>query len=167
MLKIGIIGCGKITQVRHAPEYAENPDCELAAFYDFIPERAEEMVKEYGGTAYASVEALLDSGLDAVSVCVANADHAAVTLKALAKGLHVLCEKPMATTLQDCESMAKAAAESGRVLMLGHNQRPQQGAYGSAKAYRSRRDRQGHQLSHHIWASRPGELDGAEKQLVL
>ena len=123
MLRIGIIGCGKITQVRHAPEYAENPDCELAAFYDFIPELAEEMVKEYGGTAYASVEALLDSGLDAVSVCVANADHAAVTLKALAKGLHVLCEKPMATTLQDCESMAKAAAESGRVLMLGHNQR--------------------------------------------
>ncbi len=123
MLRIGIIGCGKITQVRHAPEYAENPQCQLTAFYDFLPQRAADMAKQYGGKAYDSVEALLDSGLDAVSVCVANADHAAVTLKALAKGLHVLCEKPMATTLADCEAMAKAAAEHGRILMLGHNQR--------------------------------------------
>ncbi len=123
MLRIGIIGCGKITQVRHAPEYAENPECELAAFYDFIPERARSMVREYGGKAYASVDELLDSGLDAVSVCVANADHAAVTIKALQKKLHVLCEKPMATTLEDCEDMAQAAKDAGRILMLGHNQR--------------------------------------------
>lgn len=123
MLNIGIIGCGKITQVRHAPEYAENPQCRLTAFYDFLPERAQEMVKLYGGRAYDSVDALLDSDVDAVSVCVANADHAAVTLKALAKGKHVLCEKPMATTLADCEAMAAAAKEHGKVLMLGHNQR--------------------------------------------
>ena len=123
MLRIGIIGCGKITQVRHAPEYAENPDCELAAFYDFIPERAQSMVKEYGGKAYVSVDELLDSGLDAVSVCVANADHAAVTIKALKKKLHVLCEKPMATTLGDCDDMLEAAVDAGRILMLGHNQR--------------------------------------------
>ena len=123
MLRIGIIGCGKITQVRHAPEYQENPECELAAFYDFLPERAESMAREYGGKAYASVDELLDSGLDAVSVCVANADHAAVTIKALKKNLHVLCEKPMATTLEDCEKMTRAAAEAKRTLMLGHNQR--------------------------------------------
>ncbi len=123
MLRIGIIGCGKITQVRHAPEYAENPECELAAFYDFLPERAEAIAKEYGGKVYASVDELLDSGLDAVSVCVANADHAAVTIKALAKKLHVLCEKPMATTLEDCEAMARAAKDADRTLMLGHNQR--------------------------------------------
>lgn len=123
MLRIGVIGCGKITQVRHAPEYAENPNCELTAFYDFLPERSRDMVAIYGGTAYDSVDALLDSDVDAVSVCVANADHAAVTLKALAKGKHVLCEKPMATTLADCEAMAKAAVEQNLVLMLGHNQR--------------------------------------------
>ena len=43
MLKIGVIGCGKITQVRHAPEYAENPECGLAAWYDALPERAQAM----------------------------------------------------------------------------------------------------------------------------
>ncbi len=123
MLNIGIIGCGKITQVRHAPEYAENPQCRLTAFYDFIPERAQETAERYGGKAYPSVDALLDSGVDAVSVCVANADHAAVTLKALEKGKHVLCEKPMATTLADCEAMARSARERGLTLMLGHNQR--------------------------------------------
>lgn len=123
MLRIGIIGCGKITQVRHAPEYAENPECELAAYYDFLPERSAEMAKLYGGTAYASVDKLLESSVDAVSVCVANADHAAITLKALAKNKHVLCEKPMAMTLADCTAMAKAAKENGKVLMIGHNQR--------------------------------------------
>ena len=40
MIKVGIIGCGKITEVRHAPEYVENPYCELAAFYDIVPGRA-------------------------------------------------------------------------------------------------------------------------------
>lgn len=123
MLNIGIIGCGKITQVRHAPEYAENPECRLTAFYDFMPERAQEMATRYGGQAYDSVEALLNSGVDAVSVCVANADHAAVSIQALQKGKHVLCEKPMATTLADCEAMAQAAQENHRTLMLGHNQR--------------------------------------------
>lgn len=39
-----MIGCGKITEVRHAPEYAENPRCEIAGFYDFVPERAQNTI---------------------------------------------------------------------------------------------------------------------------
>lgn len=123
MLKIGIIGCGKITQVRHAPEYDENPHCQLAAFYDLAPGQAQALAKEYGAKAYDSLEAMLDSGLDAVSVCTTNATHAENTVRALGKGLHVLCEKPMATTLADCQNMVDAAKKAGKVLMLGHNQR--------------------------------------------
>lgn len=123
MLKIGVIGCGKITQVRHAPEYDENPNCQLVAWYDAIPERAQAMAAQYGGTVCASVDELLKLRPDAVSVCVANADHAAVTIKALEAGCHVLCEKPMATTLEDCIAMAEAAERAGKRLMLGHNQR--------------------------------------------
>ena len=59
MIKIGIIGCGKITEVRHAPEYMENPNCELAAFYDLVPARAEEFARRFGGRAYGSVDELL------------------------------------------------------------------------------------------------------------
>ena len=123
MIKVGIIGCGKITEVRHAPEYVENPYCELAAFYDIVPGRAEEFAKRFGGKAYGTVEELLASGVDAVSVCTANTSHAAMAIQALRAGKHVLCEKPMATTLEDCEAMVAAARENGKYLMIGQNQR--------------------------------------------
>ena len=123
MLKIGIIGCGKITEVRHAPEYAENPNCQLAAFFDVVPERAKALAEQYGGTAYDSIEALLASDVDAVSVCVANAYHAQASIQALKAGKHVLCEKPMATTPEDCEAMVAAAKAAGKFLMSGQNQR--------------------------------------------
>ena len=123
MLKIGIIGCGKITQGRHAPEYAENPNCQLAAFFDVVPERAKALAEQYGGTAYDSIEALLASDVDAVSVCVANAYHAQASIQALKAGKHVLCEKPMATTPEDCEAMVAAAKAAGKFLMIGQNQR--------------------------------------------
>lgn len=123
MLKIGIIGCGKITEVRHAPEYAENPNCQLVAFFDVVPERAKALAEQYGGTAYDSIEALLASDVDAVSVCVANAYHAQASIQALKAGKHVLCEKPMATTPEDCEAMVAAAKAAGKFLMIGQNQR--------------------------------------------
>lgn len=123
MIKIGIIGCGKITEVRHAPEYSENPNCKITAFFDVMTDRAEAMAREYGAKAYASVEELLASDVDAVSVCVANRFHAEISIKALKAGKHVLCEKPMATTPEDCEAMVAAAKEAGRYLMIGQNQR--------------------------------------------
>ena len=124
MLNIGIIGCGKITQLRHLPEYDENPRCTIKALYDTVPERAAEMSSLYGGLPCDSIESLLaDPQIDAVSVCVANAFHAPITTAALEAGKHVLCEKPMATTLEDCENMVAAAERNGRLLMIGHNQR--------------------------------------------
>ncbi len=123
MLKIGIIGCGKITQLRHAPEYIENPNTEIVAFYDAVPERAKELAAEFGGKACDSVEEVLACGVDAVSVCVANTAHASVSIQALEAGCHVLCEKPMATSIEDCIDMNKAAEKSGKFLMIGQNQR--------------------------------------------
>jgi predicted dehydrogenase len=124
MIKIGVIGCGKIAQVRHIPEYADNNDAQLAGYYDLNFSRAADLVKKYGGKAYTSVQELLSDGdIDAVSVCTANYSHAEITIAALKAGKHVLCEKPMATTLQDCEAMVKTARDASRFLMLGHNQR--------------------------------------------
>ena len=123
-IRIGMIGCGKIAQVRHIPEYADNPDAELRGFFDLSLERAQEMAEKYGGKAYASAEELLaDPEIDAVSVCVANNAHAELTIKALRAGKHVLCEKPMAVTLEDCEAMVSEAKKAGKFLMIGHNQR--------------------------------------------
>ena len=124
MFGIGIIGCGKIAQVRHIPEYAENKDAKLVGFYDINLARAQELAAKYDGKAYDSVEALLaDPAIAAVSVCAANFAHAEITIAALNAGKHVLCEKPMATTLADCEAMVEAAKKNGKFLMIGHNQR--------------------------------------------
>ena len=124
MFNIGIIGCGKISQVRHIPEYAQNPDARLAGFFDLNKERAQELAVRYGGKAFDSYEELLaDREIDAVSVCVANNVHAEITVAALKAGKHVLCEKPMAMNLKECEDMVRASKETGRFLMIGHNQR--------------------------------------------
>ena len=123
MIKVGLIGCGKIGQVRHLPEYAAHPDCKITALYDINLERAKELAVKYGATAYDSVEALLASDVEAVSVCSSNTSHAEITIAALKAGKHVLCEKPMATTLEDSEAMVAAAKEAGKRLMIGQNQR--------------------------------------------
>jgi predicted dehydrogenase len=124
MINIGIIGCGKIAQKRHIPEYLENVDANIVGYYDLNHARAEAISKTYGGTAFESIEDLLaDLSIDAVSVCTANHTHAAITIQALQAGKHVLCEKPMATTLEDCQAMVDAAQKTGKVLVIGQNQR--------------------------------------------
>ena len=124
MIKIGILGCGKIAQVRHIPEYADNKDAQIVGFYDINLERAKALAETYGGTAYETAEELLaNPEIDAVSICTANFSHAELTIAALKAGKHVLCEKPMATTLADCEAMVEAANKNGKHLMIGHNQR--------------------------------------------
>ena len=121
---IGIIGCGKIAQVRHIPEYADNPNVELRGFYDLNYERAYSLTEKFGGKAYATVDKLIDAAdIDAVSICAANFAHAGLAIKALQAGKHVLCEKPMAVTLEECEAMVAEAKKAGKFLMIGHNQR--------------------------------------------
>lgn len=123
-VKVGIIGCGKIAQTRHIPEYAARPDVQIGGYYDFNRQRAEELAERYGGKAFESVEELLaDPEIEAVSVCVANNAHAAMTIQALEAGKHVLCEKPMAVSLEECISMTRAAEKAGKFLMIGQNQR--------------------------------------------
>ena len=124
MIRVGIIGCGKIAQVRHLPEYAANPNAEIVAYYDKNRARAEEMAAKYGGCVCDTYFDLLNrDDIDAVSVCVENRSHAEISTAALYAGKHVLCEKPMAVTLAECESMVAAAERNGKYLMIGHNMR--------------------------------------------
>ena len=124
MIRVGIIGCGKIAQVRHLPEYAANPNAEIVAFYDKNMTRAQDMAAKYGGKVYNSFYELVDDpNVDAVSICVENRSHAEICTAALYAGKHVLVEKPMAITLAECESMVAAAEFNGKHLMVGHNMR--------------------------------------------
>lgn len=124
MINVGVIGCGKIAQVRHLPEYADNKNVKIAGVFDLCKERAKEIAGQYGAKAYDSYQELLqDESIHAVSVCAANAAHCTITVDALRAGKDVLCEKPMAVTLEECERMVQTAKETGRYLMIGHNQR--------------------------------------------
>ena len=123
MYKIGIIGCGKIAQVRHIPEYSANSKAEIKAVYDLNSDRCREIAEKTGAGAYDDIDKLLSADLDAVSICTSNDSHAEIAVKALEKGLNVLCEKPMAVTLESAERMVEAAKKSGKILMIGQNQR--------------------------------------------
>lgn len=84
MFNIGIIGCGKIAQVRHIPEYAAHPAARLTGYYDLNQERAQALAAQWGGRAYPTWEALLaDPAIDAVSICAANTAHAELTIAAM------------------------------------------------------------------------------------
>ena len=124
MTKIGIIGCGKIAEVRHLPEYKLNRHAVLVGCCDFIADRAKNTADKYGGIAFSSYEELIAcKDIDAVSICSANTTHAEIAIAALRAGKHVLCEKPMATTIEDCERMLSEAKKAGKHLMIAHNQR--------------------------------------------
>jgi predicted dehydrogenase len=124
MIRVAISGCGSITKFRHAPEYNENPNVEIAGFYDYVAERAELFASIYGGKAYKTYEELVnDCDVDAVSICTANRFHTEQSVIALNKNKHVLCEKPMSQSVEEAREIVAAVKTSGKLFMVGHNQR--------------------------------------------
>lgn len=123
-IRVAVIGVGAIAQRRHIPEYEANPNVELVAFADPVLERAQEYAEKHNAKAYADYEKMLkEVKADAVSVCTPNILHAPAAIAAANSGAHVLVEKPMAATAEECEAMIEAARKNGVYLMVGHNQR--------------------------------------------
>lgn len=124
MVGIAIIGCGSITRVRHAPECQKNENIKLCGFFDINQERCQEFADSYQCKAYATLEdALTDPEVDGVIICTANKYHCDTALQAFAHGKHVMCEKPIAVTSAEAQSMIDAAEKAGKYLMIAHNQR--------------------------------------------
>jgi UDP-N-acetylglucosamine 3-dehydrogenase len=123
-IRVAVIGAGSISKHRHLPEYAANDAVKIVAVCDKVLANAEKLTKQFGGKAYTDWKAVVSStSVDAVSVCTPNNLHAPVSIKALASGKHVLCEKPMATSADEAAAMIAAAKTAKKVLMIGHNQR--------------------------------------------
>jgi UDP-N-acetylglucosamine 3-dehydrogenase len=123
-VRYGFIGAGAIAQRRHLPEAQSNPRAVIVAVADTNANRVKDVAGHFGATAYTDYRQMLDEAkLDAVVVCGPNALHAPMTIDALASGRHVLCEKPMATTLQEARHMIEAAERARRRLMIAMNQR--------------------------------------------
>ena len=123
-MKLGILGAGGIASTM-AKTVAGMKDVEAYAVAARDLGRAQVFAQKYEvKKAYGSYEEMLaDPEIDAVSVCVANHVHAEITIAALKAGKHVLCEKPMATKLKDCQMMVDTAEQMGKKLMIGQNQR--------------------------------------------
>ncbi|MBS1774573.1 MAG: Gfo/Idh/MocA family oxidoreductase [Bacteroidetes bacterium] len=114
-VKFAIVGCGRIAQ-RHA-EHINNQGI-LVAVCDNVPERADAMANKYGAKAYYDIADMLQNEkyIDVVSICSPNSLHASHSIQALKAGFHVLCEKPMAITVQDCGNMIKTAESANKRL---------------------------------------------------
>ena len=124
IIKVGIIGCGGIANGKHMPSLAKVKDCEMVAFCDIVPERAEQAAKEFG-TPTAKVytdykELLTDPEIEVVHVCTPNRSHSFITVDALHAGKHVMCEKPMAINSAEAKKMLDAAKETGKKLSIGY-----------------------------------------------
>jgi len=128
-LKVAIIGCYGIARSKHIGAIQSIPEAEVVAFCDTLIERAEEMRDDSGLTnagVYKDYKELLkNEKLDAVHICTPNISHAPITIAALKAGIHVLCEKPMATTYADAKLMCDTAKETGKVLSIGYQYRYQ------------------------------------------
>jgi predicted dehydrogenase len=123
-LKVGIIGTGGISR-RHIQGYRDNPRAEVLAVCGVDEEQAGRLALEYNiPRVYTDRERFLaDSGIDAVSICTWNCDHAASSIAAMRSGKHVLCEKPMAMNALEAKEMLRVSRSAGRVLMIGFARR--------------------------------------------
>lgn len=112
-VRTALVGCGKVGQI-HAKALATLGESEFVAACDPDPGRAGAFAGAYGGRPYTDVaEMLREAGPEAVCVCTPHPLHAGPAVLAAAAGAHVLVEKPMAATLEDCDAMLAAARGAG------------------------------------------------------
>ena len=115
-LRFGIIGLGNIAPV-HAAAIAGTPDAELVAVATRDPERGRAFAAQHNVTWHADYAELLQrSDVDVVTICTPHDLHLPMTIAAAQAGKHVLCEKPMARTPAECDTMIEACEQAGVTL---------------------------------------------------
>ncbi len=119
MINLGLIGCGSLARSAHCVSIAQIPDARFLAYADIHETAAQTTLQEFGGE-YATTDPerlFSDSRLDAVYICTRHDSHAPLAIAAAEAGKHILIEKPLALSLEECEAIAKAVRKSGVILM--------------------------------------------------
>lgn len=119
MMKVGVIGVGAMGQ-NHARVYSEIAN--LVGVTDAVPEQAKKIGERLDVTTFDSADALLDQ-VDAVSVCTPTSYHFDTAMKAIAKGKHLLVEKPFTGSSEKAEELCRAAEKNGVVIASGFIER--------------------------------------------
>lgn len=125
MLRGAIIGLGNVAVEAHLPGWLSRSDVELVAAADIIPARRSALAARLTGARwYGSAGELLERERpDFVDICTPPGTHAALIGEALERGTHVLCEKPLVSSLPDLATVRRLAARADRVLFTVHNWR--------------------------------------------
>jgi UDP-N-acetylglucosamine 3-dehydrogenase len=119
---VGVIGLGEIGQF-HLRGYERSPGARVAAVTDLNAELLARTAAETGATAHDSIAALLaDRSVEVVSLCLPHHLHLPVALEVIAAGKHLLVEKPLAITVEECDQIVAAAADAGVTVGVQHNQ---------------------------------------------
>jgi predicted dehydrogenase len=116
-LKTAVVGYGKVAHT-HAEALAGIPESELVAVCGRDAGKARAFAERYGVKPFTSVEEMVGAGVQAVVVATPHPAHAAVTVPALRAGAHAIVEKPLASSLEDCDAMIAAAREGGTTLAM-------------------------------------------------
>lgn len=122
-IRYAVVGLGHIAQTAVLPAFKHAENSELAALVTGNPEKDRELRERYGVKAYTydDLESALEKeNVDAVYIATPNILHREHTERTAQAGVHVLCEKPMATTQDDCEAMMGAAARNNVKLMIAY-----------------------------------------------
>ena len=121
VLRAGVIGVGYLGRF-HARIYNDMPGVDLVGIVDTDKATADKIAEEYGTQAHYDPMALLDS-VDVVSVVVPTSLHREVAVPYLERGVHMLLEKPVASTLEDAQVIIDTAKQHGAILQVGHLER--------------------------------------------
>lgn len=122
-VRLGLIGAG-IIGVAHGKAASSVPGVVITAVCDVDSDAARSIADEHGAAVFTDYRELIQHGLvDAVAISTPHSMHAKQVIDAANAGLHVLVEKPMATTTDDCDAMIQAARAAGVRLAVGHHQR--------------------------------------------
>ncbi len=121
-LRIGVVGVG-VMGSNHARVFAGLPGVVLVGIADPDSKQAEFVAHTLGCAAVADVEELLDLGIDAVTIAAPTHLHHPIALTCIARGVHVLVEKPIASTVEQGQEIIDAARAAGVTLMVGHVER--------------------------------------------
>jgi NAD-dependent oxidoreductase involved in siderophore biosynthesis len=120
-LRIGVVGVGHIGS-NHARLYAEIPSADFTAVYDVDPFRSRTIGGKFGATPAKSLDEFIEM-VDAASVATPTNTHYAIARALLAKGKHVLVEKPITDNTAHATELAELAARGGLILQVGHVER--------------------------------------------
>jgi predicted dehydrogenase len=116
-LRIGVVSFEHMHAQSYTQELVKYPEVTLVGIADEKEKRGKEMAATFKTNYYQRYESLLEQQLDGVVICTNNRDHAKVSIAAAKKGIHILVEKPFATTIADAHAMLEAAREANVQIM--------------------------------------------------